>query len=103
MNRAMPSAILPNASWSTWTFGSSVRRASFGVSRRSATSASRRVVEGCRRGCVGRGLVVDPAPVLWQQVVEHVVDADRPQQSLLPVHDGDGQQVVGREQARDLQ
>ena len=85
MNRAMPSAILPKVSRSTWIRGIRERRVSFGVSRRSAMkrSGSRRLT-GDDGGLV---VVVRLAPVLGQQVVQDVVDADRAEQPSLSVHD----------------
>src|SRR5699024_8112000 len=69
MKRAMPSAILPNASGERRLRGSRRRRVSSGVSSRSSATVLAHL-------CVGH-LVVAPAPVVGEQMVEDVVDRDR--------------------------
>src|SRR3954471_22067855 len=80
--RAMPSAKLPTAS---------------GLSRRKLPRPRVRPRGTSRRWLSATAGPV--APVVGQQVVEHVVDAHRADQPALVVHDGSGDQVVGGEVA----
>src|SRR3954451_19620802 len=83
--RAMPSANWPTAS---------------GLSRRKPTRLRERP-----RGTSSRWLSATTgplAPVVGQQVVQDVVDADRPDQPALRVDDRGGDQVVGGEVAGHL-
>src|SRR4051812_34277741 len=67
------------------------RRTSRGWSMR--TAARPGVISRAMGTVPGRSL----APVLGQQVVEHVVDGDRAEQVVGVVDDGYGDEVVGRE------
>src|SRR5829696_10398630 len=90
MKRAKASASRPTASGSRLKRGTQLRRAAFGVSRRSTTGGSARTqVHDPGAGVV----VVALAPVLGQQVVQDVVHADRAEQPSLVVEDGHRQQV----------
>src|SRR3954471_4070553 len=84
-NRAIPSANRPTAS---------------GLSRRKLPNERARPRGMSRRRLSATASPL--APVLGQQVVEHVVDAHRADQPALLVDHGRSDQVVGREVAGDL-
>ena len=93
MNRAMLSEIRPNASSSSCgrrmqrrAAGSSQRGRRDGASSHGPPPGARDV--RARWSSAAVALVVGLAPVLGQQVVEHVVDGHHPEQSLLGVDDG---------------
>src|SRR6478735_5616702 len=98
MNRATRSDRLPKASESTAGF--SERRGSSGWSRRGRRLA---FAVPLSSRAMGHALVVVPlAPVLREHVVDDVVDRDGAEQATGLVDDGERDQVVRREVARDL-
>src|SRR3954449_9410014 len=90
MNRANRSLARPKASGLYEGRVNRLRRTSRGWSRRALS-----------RSAMGH-LVPLLTPVIGEDVVEHVVDRDRPDEAALLVHDRDPDEVVRREDAGDL-
>src|SRR6478609_11800384 len=96
MNLATRSDRLPKASEST--AGLSDRRGSSGWSGRGRRFEPPTLVSS---RAMGQALVVVPlAPVVREHVVDDVVDGHGTEQVSVLVHDGERDQVVGREVAR---
>src|SRR5438309_3510073 len=103
MKRAMRSESWPKTSGLYRGRGSAKRRISTGWSSPPKRRDSRAIPTAFRGGG-GRPLAQVPrlAPVLGEQVVEHVVDRDRAEQVVVAVHDRDGDEVVRREVAGEV-
>src|SRR5919112_1823983 len=90
MNRANPSANLPNASRSTLSVGRVDRRRRPGVLSRSVLRSAL-AMRGHPRGRGGGGVrqqvQLGASPVLGQHVVQHVAHGDGADQPLLAIHD----------------
>src|SRR6476661_7256911 len=110
MNRAKPSVAWPKASGLGENLGRIRARPLSGVSRPPVVRAPGRTL-GFRGVLISanaaskfpyRGVVIVGAPVVGQQMIKHVINSHRPDESAVFVDHGERVEVVGSQGARHL-